>query len=190
MSRLKDACGEFKRESKREGEEVRTERRPVFRLSADLDVIDARVLPFFAAGFYADLRPVGDEDAGEGPGLPCVVIYVRRPRADHGAADAKGEGHLTVVFVVIPDYDVARSGGAGVSCPDVADRVRERAGAIFALEVIGLVIGLRHALGFEPDRAAAAAAGRARALAGAGFRNAPVGEQDGLVAQLRDAVQA
>ena len=55
--------------------------------------------------------------------------------------------------------------------------VFERAGAVFALEVVGLVIGLRHALGLEPDRAAAAAAGRARALAGAGFRHAPVGEQ-------------
>src|SRR6185436_6296950 len=104
MSRLKDACGEFRRVWKRE--EVRTERRITFRLSADLDVIDARVLPFFAAGFYADLCPVGDEDAGEGPGLPRVIIYVRRPRADHGAAHAKGERHLTIIFVVIPDYDV------------------------------------------------------------------------------------
>ena len=31
--------------------------------------------------------------------------------------------------------------------------VFERAGAVFALEVVGLVIGLRHALGLEPDRA-------------------------------------
>src|SRR5262245_49427725 len=117
-----------------------------------------------------------------------MIVYVRRPRADYGARHAEGEGRLTIIFVVVTDNDFMCSRWAGVVGPDVAERVRGRAGAVFALEVVGFVIGLSHVLSFDPDRAAGA--DRARALAGAGFRDAPVGEQDGLVAQLRDAVQA
>src|SRR5262245_9808092 len=117
-----------------------------------------------------------------------MIVYVRRPRADYGARHAEGEGRLTIIFVVVTDNDVVCPRGAGVVGPDVTERGRGRAGAIFALEVVGFVISLSHVLGFDPDRAAGADC--ARALAGAGFRDAPVGEQDGLVAQLRDAVQA
>src|SRR5262245_24066395 len=133
-----------------------------FCLSANFYIIDARVLPFFAGGFYTDLGAVGDEDAVEGSSFPGVIINVRRPRSDHGAANPEGEGRLTVVLVVVPDNDVMCPRGAGVVGPDVAERVRGRAGAVFALEIVGFVIGLSHALGLDPDRAGA---DRARALA-------------------------
>ena len=58
------------------------------------------MLTFFAGGLYADLGPVGDEDAGECPGLPRMVIHVRRPRSHRDAVHAKRENGLPVILVV------------------------------------------------------------------------------------------
>ena len=66
------------------------------------------MLPCLAGGLHADLGPVGDEDAREGSGLPCVIIDVSRPRADQGAVRANGERRLTVVLDKVPDRDVTR----------------------------------------------------------------------------------
>src|SRR5215475_5616813 len=109
------------------------------RSSANLDVINASVLPLVTSGLHADLGAVGDEDAVEGSGLPGMIIYIRCRRADHGAGNAKGEGPLTIIFVMVTDNNVVCSWGAGVVGPNVTERVRGRAGAVFALEVVGFV---------------------------------------------------
>ncbi len=191
MSRPKDIWGELRRESKKERSSLRNkpgdglESCDIYS-SANLDVIDAGVFAFFSRRFDANLVAAGDEDAAEGSGFPGMIIDVRRPRADHGAANAKCERRLAVVLVEVSDYDVVRSGWAVVGGPDVTERVRSRLGAGFAAEVVGLVVGFRQVLGLEANRKAADGAW---ALAGARFRKAPIGEKDGFVAQLRNAVE-